>query len=61
MNEPKLNLREALELVLDQVDYTRGACAPTEMVAAVLPVNVLTIAHDALTRDAQERSTSGGN
>lgn len=43
-----LSVREALQTVLDQVDYTSGACTPTEMVAAVLPVEVIKLAREAL-------------
>lgn len=32
---------DALKLLLDQVDYTRGACSLTEMVGAVLPKEVI--------------------
>jgi len=38
----------ALMLVLDQVDYVRGNCSPTEMVAAVLPKVVIEKAREAL-------------
>ncbi len=41
-------LEAALRTVLDQVDYTRGACGPTEMVGAVLPIEVIRLAHEAL-------------
>ena len=41
-------LRAALQTVLDQVDYTAGACDCTEMVGAVLPKEVLEIAHQVL-------------
>lgn len=34
-------LRAALQTLLDQVDYTAGACAPTEMVGAVLPIEII--------------------
>ena len=37
----------ALALVLDHVDYTSGACGPTEMVAATLPKEILAIAKEA--------------
>ena len=39
-----MDTRTALETLLDQVDYTNGACAPTEMVGAVLPKEVITLA-----------------
>src|ERR1051325_2877127 len=42
-----LTAREALLTVLDQVDYTRGACSPTEMVGAVLPRQVIELARNA--------------
>ncbi|MGH7166777.1 MAG: hypothetical protein ACREIS_14755 [Nitrospiraceae bacterium] len=34
-------LAQWLAVLLDQLDYTSGACAPTEMVAAVLPREVI--------------------
>lgn len=37
-----------LGVVLDQVDYTAGACGPTEMVGACLPVEVIKHAREAL-------------
>ena len=42
------DLRAALLVVLDQVDYTRDACAVTEMVGAVLPREVIDKARAAL-------------
>lgn len=41
-------LRRALAVMLDQVDYTHGACAVTEMVGAVLPREVIESARKAL-------------
>jgi hypothetical protein len=41
-------LRMALQLVLDQVDYTAKACKPNEMVGACLSTEVLDNAHQAL-------------
>jgi hypothetical protein len=38
----------ALRTLLDQVDYTRGACGPTEQVAACLPKEVIAQAQAAL-------------
>lgn len=35
------NLLEAVLLLLDNVDYVLGNCAPTEMVGAVLPKEIL--------------------
>ena len=45
-------LRAALGIVMDAVDYQRGACAVYERVGAVLPVAVLEIARKALERKA---------
>lgn len=41
-------LLAALLTLMDQVDYRNGACAPTEMVAAVLPTIVLEICDEAI-------------
>jgi len=41
-------LRLMLLTVLDQVDYTAQACAPTEMVGACLPREVIDQARDIL-------------
>lgn len=38
------DVRNALLTILDQVDYTSGVCGPTEMVAAVLPTQVIALA-----------------
>lgn len=46
-----MNCREALMTVLDQVDYTSGACALTEMVGAVLPKEVIKEARLAIAKD----------
>jgi hypothetical protein len=35
------DLRSALLLLLDQVDYNSGSCRPNEMVGAVLPVEII--------------------
>lgn len=51
-NEEKL--RAALGTVLDQVDYTAGACRPIEMVAAVLPVDVINMAKGVLAETSAE-------
>lgn len=34
-------LCQSLAVLLDSVDYERGACSPTEMVGAVIPIVVL--------------------
>lgn len=36
-----MNPIEALQLLLDHVDYTNLSCGPTEMVGAVLPKQVI--------------------
>lgn len=41
-------LRAALQTLLDQVDYTKGACSVTEMVGAVLPKEVIEICQTVL-------------
>lgn len=46
-----LTVREALLLVLDQVDYTKGACGLTEMVGACLDAKVIDKARAALAAD----------
>lgn len=39
---------EALQLLLDQVDFTVGACSPTDMVGACIPTGVLDKCHEAI-------------
>lgn len=47
--QDKINLLQvALKLVLDQVDYTAGACRPNEMVCAVLPAEIIKKARQVL-------------
>jgi len=46
---------EALQVVLDQVDYTKGACTVTEMVGACLSTEVIELARQAI-REAQDNS-----
>jgi len=36
-----VDLRGAINLLLDQVDYTAGACRPNEMVGAVLDIQII--------------------
>jgi hypothetical protein len=45
-------LRIALQLILDHVDYTNGACGLTEMVGAVLPKEIIERARIALKNTA---------
>lgn len=56
----KLTIEEALMTVLDQVDYVRGNCAPTEMVAAVLPKEIILLAHEALEEERSRRDKVNG-
>lgn len=46
-----LTTTEALRLILDQVDYTKGACGLTEMVGACLDKQVIETCHQALAVD----------
>ena len=47
---PEEELRAALGILLDSVDYERGACRVNELVGAVLPADVLSLARTALNR-----------
>jgi hypothetical protein len=49
-----MNTREALLLILDQVDYTAGNCGLTEMVGAVLSKEVIDICRKAIIDDAEK-------
>lgn len=55
---PDLTPAEALALLLDQVDYTAGACALTELVGAVLDASVIETCRAALARAAAEPKPS---
>ena len=46
-----MNTREALQVVLDQVDYTAGNCCVNEMVGAVLSRGVISLARKAIEED----------
>lgn len=48
LEKEKVDLRSSLQLLLDQVDYTAGACTITEMVGAVLAKSVIQICHRSL-------------
>ena len=48
VSERERKLQAMLLTVLDQVDYTDGACGLTEMVGAVLPKEVIVLAREAL-------------
>lgn len=47
-DQPETPVRQALLLLLDQIDYTSYACAPFDMVGACIPPEVLVICHKAL-------------
>lgn len=47
-----MTCREALQTVLDCVDYTNGACRPNELVGACLPMDVIAIAKKAIQEDS---------
>ena len=51
-----MTCKEALLTVLDQVDYTEGACGPNEMVGACLPAEVIDLARKAI-RDEEAKET----
>ncbi len=53
-----LNIRELIALILDHVDYTAGACRPTEMIGAVLPLSVIEQARKAIRRTEIKREAS---
>ena len=43
-----LGPRDALKLLLDQVDYTRGYCRPNEMIGALVSAEVMRLCRKAL-------------
>ena len=49
-----MNEREALLLILDQVDYKANNCSITDMIGAVLPVEVIDKCRDALNEQLGE-------
>ena len=54
MDQKPLKVREALLVILDCIDYTRGACSLNEMVGAVLPKEIIELARQSLTNDIRE-------
>jgi len=48
MQEVKLSCKEALQLILDCVDYTTNACRLDDMVGAVLSSSVIELARGAI-------------
>lgn len=53
----QLTPTEALLLVLDQVDYTQGACSPTEMVSAALSTDVIRTCRETIARERARTNT----
>ncbi len=53
--ETARELLTAVQLVLDAADYTTGVCRFTEMVAAVLPREILIRARNAANAATKER------
>ena len=54
-----MDCRTALLTVLDQVDYTNGACGLTEMVGAALPKEVIALARKAIADEAAQQGLHG--
>ena len=56
-----MTCREALQLLLDQVDFERGACSLTDMVGQCIPAGVLAKCRGAVAAEvAGPPSTAGG-
>lgn len=55
-----LTCKEALHTVLDQIDYTRGCCSLTCMVAAALPMEVIELAREAIKADDNKEEQPKG-
>lgn len=49
-----MNTREALQVLLDQVDYTSGACSLTDMVGAALPKEVIKLCREAIKQEISD-------
>ena len=43
-----MTCREALLLLLNQMDYTVHACSPTDMIAACVPAEVIDLCREAI-------------
>jgi len=50
LTQTESDLIAALHVILDSVDYTAGACGPTEMVGAVLPIVVISRARETIAK-----------
>lgn len=49
-----LTCREALLLLLDQVDFTAGACSVTDMVGACIPAGVIEKCREAIAAEKRD-------
>lgn len=52
MNRP-MTCREALQLLLDQIDFERGACSLTDMVGQCIPAGVLEKCREAVKAEGE--------
>lgn len=50
LEREKADLLQWIQVLMDQVDYTKGNCSPTDLVGAVLDVGVIDSARQAITR-----------
>lgn len=48
-----MTCREALQLLLDQVDFERGACSLTDMVGQCIPAGVLEKCREAVKAEGE--------
>ncbi len=53
-----MDCKTALLTLLDQVDYTSGACRVTEMVGAVLSKEVIVLAREAIQHESANQPKS---
>lgn len=54
MTGNEARLRQVLQLILDQVDYTKGACQINSMVGACLDTKMIDFAHMVLKETANQ-------
>ena len=50
-----MTCRQALLLLLDQMDYMAHACSPTDMVAACVPTEVIKLCREAITAEKEPK------
>ena len=53
-----MDCKTALQIILDHVDYTTGACQVNEMIGAVLPKEIIILAKQAITPEALPAPTT---